>query len=214
METFYSLLHRFRTTGALIAFIIALTAGLLSVVLAFHSWHGIPIAQLTRDPSAAAGMPPYTGLLSQIGIFFWGASSVICIFAATLVPPNKEKANFKRFLFFSGLFSLALWLDDAFLLHEEFLPLLGIPDITVYMAYATFMLLYLMKFYRIILRTRFILLGIALLLFSASIMVDVVPGGTHLIEDGTKFAGIVSWTCYFSWVCGVQCKSYIQKAKI
>ena len=38
----------------------------------------IPMADLTRDPSATTGDSPFIGALSNFGVLFWCASVAIC----------------------------------------------------------------------------------------------------------------------------------------
>ena len=49
-------------------------------------------------------------------------------------------------------------IDDCFMLHEDVLPGLGIPQKVVFLFYGVLVLIYLVKFREIILKTPFILL--------------------------------------------------------
>ena len=151
------LISRYR----LIGLILAVSAILMGVVLFIHFWTGIPIGKLTRDPATIGGLPVYTGFLSQIGIFFWAASSTLCFFAARVLSGHAKHHKFRRFLLVSGLLTLLLGLDDAFLLHETVLPHFGIPENLVLGSYAGFVLLYLVRFYPLIFETEYFLLVIA-----------------------------------------------------
>jgi len=93
-----------------------------------------------------------------------------------------------------------------FLLHEDLLPNhLGVWEPLTYVGYAGLGLLYLKRFYSIILDTEYLLLGLALFLLGISASLDVVwnqhiialPSRiVFLVEDGAKFTGIVSWLLY------------------
>lgn len=201
MKSLLSPLAQFRTSFPIIGVILAVSAVFIGVVLLLHFWKGIPIGRLTRDPTAIVGVPLYTGFLSQIGIFFWSASVAICMFSAKVLPRrHPDSLKIRRFLFISGLLTLVLGLDDAFLLHEELFPYFGIPQIVVLVSYAGFVLFYLIKFYSIILKTEYILLVMALVFFGISMTLDLFhPSGIdpYLFEDGAKLLGIVSWLSYF-----------------
>lgn len=200
MNCLLSPFARFRSSGPAIGLIIAVSAILMGVVLLLHFWKGIPIGKLTRDPAAIDGSPLYTGFLSQIGIFFWAASAAVCMFSAKVLSRHLESLKIKHFLFVSGLLTLVLGLDDVFLLHEEFFPYFGVPEKAVFVSYAGFVLFYLVRFYSIILKTEYLLLGMALVFFGLSVISDLLPPhgiDPYLFEDGAKLLGIVSWLVYF-----------------
>ena len=197
MKLSLSPLARFRLSWPMIVLILAVSAVLVGVVLLLHFWKGIPIGRLTRDPTAIVGVPLYTGFLSQIGIFFWSASTAVCIFSAKVLSRHPDSLEIKRFLFVSGLLTLVLGLDDVFLLHEDFFPSFGVPEKVVFVSYAGIVLFYLVRFYSIILNTNYILLGMALVFFGVSITLDLFSHGSYLFEDGAKLVGIVSWLSYF-----------------
>jgi preprotein translocase subunit SecG len=200
MKSLHAPFGQLRSSWMIIGWILAISAVLVSLVLFLHFGKGIPIGNLTRDPTAILGSPFYTGFLSQIGIFFWSASATVCLFSAKVLSNEPESFKIRRFLFVSGLLTLILGLDDAFLLHEEAFPRLGIPEKIVFASYAGFVLFYLARFYSIIVKTEYILLGMALIFFGGSIALDVLnlPGSnSFLIEDDLKLVGIVSWLSYF-----------------
>lgn len=200
MKSLRFLLVRFRSNWPMIGLILIVSAVFLGAVLLLHFWKGIPFAQLTRDPIAIVRAPLYTGFLSQIGILFWSASAAVCIFSAKVLPRYPGSLEIKRFLFVSGLLTLVLDLDDVFLLHEEFFPHLGVPQKVIYIGYAGVVFFYLIRFYPIILKTEYVLLGMAFLFFGLSVTLDAFNPqdiDLHLFEDGAKLVGIVSWLAYF-----------------
>lgn len=202
MKSLRSAPARYRSSWLTIGLILAVSAVLLGAVLLLHFWKGIPIGSLTRDPTYILDAPLYTGFLSQAGIFFWSASAAVCMFSAKVLSRYPDSLKIKRFLFVSGLLTLVLGLDDVFLLHDEFFPYLGVPEIGVYVSYAGFVLLYLVCFYSIILKTEYVVLGMALVFFGASITLDVLHdvlllSDSVLVEDGAKLVGTVSWLSYF-----------------
>lgn len=172
----------------------------MGAVLLLHYWKGIPIGELTRDPNAVFEGPFYIGFLSQLGIFFWTASAAICILSAKVLSGPKNNLKTKRFFYLSGTLTLVLAFDDIFLLHEEFFPRFGISEKVILLCYATFILFFLVRFYSLILKTEYVLLVMAFIFFGLSVFLDLFqPEGIdpHLMEDGAKLVGIVSWLAYF-----------------
>ncbi len=183
---------------------------LLVVFLSFKT--GIPIDKFTGDPAAIAGINPFIGVVSNIGILFWCASASICFFSFALPQKTRNRGNFSAFFLFSGFITSILLLDDLFLFHERHLNSREIifPNSTfisqevIYLSYAMIILFYFIKFRKIIVKTDFIILLLALSFFGASIIIDSfslsIPMKS-LFEDGFKLFGIVSWFGYFVRVC-------------
>lgn len=176
------------------------SAAFLGMVLFLHFWKEVPINRLTQDPTIIGGLSVYAGFLSQVGIFFWSASATMCFSSVILLSGREKQHELKRFLLVSGLLTLLLGLDDAFLLHESVLPYFGIPQIFVLGSYVVFVMLYLFRFYPVILQTEYRLMAFALSFFGISVMLDVLnPPGINpfFFEDGAKLIGLVSWLAYF-----------------
>ena len=193
------------------------SAVLLGAVLLLHSWKNIPIGRLTGDPVAlAAGLPVYSGFLSQIGILFWSASASICFFCRKVLHRSHVDKELKRFLTVSGAFTLWLALDDMFLFHETVLPILGIPQNAVLGSYVVFTLAYLFTFRRTILETNFLVLVFSLSFFAMSVILDVFKPFKYSLtffEEGAKLVGLVGWTVYFIGVGEYAIGSASDKAK-
>jgi hypothetical protein len=178
---------------------------LFVVVIAIRLTTGIAIAELVRDPISFTELPLYTGSLSNLGIMIWSGAGAICFFAWGMLRSRSGDRRVPRFLLTSGIFTTILVLDDFFLLHEEVLPDLGIPQNLVLGAYVVFTLAFVYWFREPILRTRYLLLVLAGLGFGVSIGVDVLVHvgliwPLFLLEDGAKLFGIVSWTAYYAFV--------------
>lgn len=180
---------------------LAITALLVGGVLFLHRWKGVPIGDLTGDPAAVGGHPIYIGFLSQAGLFLWSAAAAICLFTASTLSRHQRLFDTRRFLFASGLLTVLLGLDDAFLLHESLFPRLGVPEKIVYSGYAAVVLVWLVRFRAAIRHSEYGVLGLALACFGTSLTLDVLEPAVgldrFLFEDGAKFAGIVSWLTYF-----------------
>ncbi|WP_210437036.1 hypothetical protein [Oxynema aestuarii] len=180
----------------------------IKVVLFLYYYHNIPMGHLSRDLSVIAKLPAHAGLLSQIGIFFWSGASGICLLSYKVVSNFTGSDRVKQFFLISAIFTLMLGIDDAFLLHEDMFPAIGIPEKFVLLSYVLFLCFYLVKFIRVILQTEYLLLVTPLFFFGLSIFIDLLSRlrpdffGIHddirlLLEDGTKLVGIVSWFIYF-----------------
>lgn len=192
-----------RALWPVIGLILFVSATFIGIALLLHAWKGVPVHELTMDPSAIMDGPPYLGFFSQVGILLWAATAAICILAATLVSQSGGGRVDAQFLYASGMLTIVLGIDDAFMLHEYVFPALGIAQELVLLAYGIFVLVYLFKFRQKILRTQYILLAMAFFFFALSIAGDqhliALPGvDSYLLEDGAKLAGIISWLAYFS----------------
>jgi len=99
-----------------------------------------------------------------------------------------------------GLLTTLLAFDDAFQIHEELGPALserGEP--LAIAAYALLLAGLLVRYRSFVLRTSFGLVLLSGGLFLASAALDRWLPGLHLLEDGAKFVGIVTWA---TWLVG------------
>ena len=178
---------------------------------------GVSVYDLTADPTEIAGKPPYIGLISNLGILVWCASASICIFSAFLTKFDRAfSKKWFAFLLVSGCFTAVLMLDDFFQLHESY-PVLFVGvnanlsvtnpklqdlfELAVFAAYLVFFLSYLAYFRKIILRTEYLLFVMIFVCFGVSEVVDMLPESMPfhpVLEEGTKFCGIVSWLSYYA----------------
>ncbi|HEY7739215.1 MAG TPA: hypothetical protein VIB01_01235 [Steroidobacteraceae bacterium] len=181
---------------------------LLAVVAATAWATGIPPARFTMDPAALAGAHPLLGAVSSIGVLLWAAAAAICLFTALLLRGRCAQRGYARLLLAAGLLTAWLALDDLFMLHEWFFPvMLGIPQPIVLAGYAGMVGLLMVRFSVLIADTDCLLLGLALAFFAASAAADQLPGawfGTwgwlYLLEDGCKLLGITGWSGYLASV--------------
>jgi hypothetical protein len=166
----------------------------------------VTIRQLTQDLTTVLDRPFYFGFISTLGNLLWAVAATVCLFTPLLLSRWIGKP-WRVFLLFSGLMTLLLLFDDAFLLHDEILPnYLDLSGELYGVAYVLLMLFYLYRFRRQILHSNYLLLGIALACFGASAAVDLAfewlrdffPQRVVLgVEDGAKMLGIVTWLAYF-----------------
>ncbi len=189
------------------------------LALTLTSWlAGISISYFTRDPSAIMGAPFYIGLLSNLGILLWCSSAVICLFSFIIFRGVVKHTEFASFFLYSSVLTIILLFDDLFLIHESVFPhYLNIPEKVFYVSYLLALIVYLVRFKKTILKTEFLLLLLALNFFSLSIIIDLFqqtfhllgPSLANLIEDFSKFLGILGWCTYFVRLCTKQVRSMI-----
>lgn len=175
-----------------------------SLLYAFYGLageYGISVAYFTRDPAITLYGHPFVGVISHIGIIFWCAAMAICFFAAYVL----FKAGVERlpaFLFWSGLFTGWLMLDDFFMFHEYVFPeSFGIPQEAIMITYVVLMLICFLRFGRLLLSLEYTTLLLACGFFAFSVATDMWMAQSDLqflVEDGAKLLGIVTWLMFFS----------------
>jgi hypothetical protein len=216
-DTGYSGKHWFKQFKELLPVMGAIYAPILMLLTIISLQTRIPIRHLTRDPLAIVGEPFYFGAISNLGNLLWCSTVAVCFFSFALLRKlaNCRKIrHLQQFLFFSACVTFILLLDDLFLIHEEVFPnYLNISEDLLVFGYGAIFVLYLVKFRKIILKTDFLLLIVALGFFGISVSLDLFIPGDWLnwerelvLEDGSKLLGIMSWLAYFSRVCIGQLK--------
>jgi hypothetical protein len=165
---------------------------------------GYPLSFFTRDVFSLAEIPVYAGLLSNAGILLWCSTAAISLFTALVIAHASEA---RRFFLGFGLLSVLLMMDDFFMLHEWIVPrFLGLPEYVASGAYGLVTAALLIAARREIRLREPALLGVALVLFAASVTMDVLerppaPAWHYLIEEGFKLLGVVTWFVYFARAC-------------
>lgn len=164
-----------------------------------------PIVYLMKDPLTVVQLSKdcchvYYGLVSNLGIMLWTTAAATCLFAALLLVNIGRRGAEPVFLAAAGLFTGWLALDDFFMIHEDVLPLFGVPQPLTYAGYAGAAALYLLLSWRQILRFRPLLMAMAMALLGASVAIDVLVHSESTLhvfmEDGAKFLGILAWTAF------------------
>lgn len=191
--------------------IIYLPAVLLLLAVAFAAWTtGIPVSRFLLDPAILSGTHPLLGVLSNVGVLLWAATAAICGFTATLLYRCGGEREQIAYLLAIGMLTACLLIDDLFLLHEWFFPVvLGVQQPIVLAAYGVLFAALVLRFAVVILRYDPTLLVLAAAFFSVSLATDLLPAGwfqtwnlLYLLEDGAKWLGIVSWSSHLAVVCG------------
>jgi hypothetical protein len=168
-----------------------------------HTYYGLPITTLTRDPSAVANVPWYVGAVSHIGVLHWCAAAAVSMLAGLLLW--QQRAGLRQIAFFASAagISAVLMFDDLYMLHEAVGPQVFSVGEKVFLAIDAAMLgLFLLVFAREILRRDWVILAGAFGFFGLSIVVDQLTGHDSdlaiLAEDGTKLVGAAMWLTFFT----------------
>ncbi len=170
---------------------------LFVVAIAATSPH-IALSSLTRDMAAVAQVHPLTGVVSNVAVLLWCAAAVICLFSRSLLRQQGLHAE-SRFLLWAGLMTIVLLVDDLFMIHEYIAPVhFHVNEKVVLAAHACGAGAYLLSHRHMILAANYQLLAAAMVLFTASMLVDIADGRGwwNLAEDGFKVLGIASWLGY------------------
>ncbi len=175
------------------------------------------VRDILKDVAAIGDLPFYSGAISQLGLLMWSATTALCFFTFfALRKIDSSRKETLNFLLFAGFLSGYLTLDDTYMLHEVFFPnyLIIIPlvDKVVILLVGIAMLSFLYFNRREILRNEYGLLFLALMLFGFSVTLDAVPSRfyediyalekiEYILEDGAKFAAIITWYAFFAQYC-------------
>lgn len=183
-----------------------LLAVLVAVVAVTQSGSLTP-RMLMQDTTTVLDAPFYVGSVSLLGVLLWSAATAICLFGALALA---TASAWRGFLLWSGVLSAVLTFDDAFLFHDEILPVYGGINGELFgLVYLAGTLALIVRYRAVVAASNWPLLGVALVLFSASAGVDVlssrlselVPSGlVTLGEDGPKLLGIGTWLAYYASV--------------
>ncbi len=157
-------------------------------------------AQLLLDPAAAAGMPWFTGLISNLGILAWTVGTVAAGAGAHIAHLG-GRASASKYLWHASVLGALLTLDDLFQLHASVFPkVFGVPKAAILFVYGVVVSVWALKHAAEIVRTRWGLLFGAGAAMALSIAVDQISSGQDwalIAEDGAKFLGILGWAAYF-----------------
>lgn len=172
----------------------------------------VPYDELLLDPNNLAGVPWYTGLVSNLGVLGWATATVTGFFGAWIAHYGGRPAA-SRMLTWGATLGTLLLLDDLFQLHVMAEPLFGVSKIMVYLLYLAVAASWTLTQRKELRRTRFVLLVAAAGAFAVSIGVDQVArripgfdrldaGQILLIEDAAKFLGVLAWAQFFVLTSG------------
>jgi hypothetical protein len=173
-------------------------------------WRGSSISMYLRDPAAVFEFTPLAGMISHFGVFSMIGCGSILLFASHRAGKDGP------LLFWIGIFSLMIALDDFFMIHEDIAPrTLGIDESYVISLYGLFALAVFIGFRNALIGSAHSGLYAALALLGASVLVDAVfafSEGQVVFEDSLKFVGLIVWSAY--WVRRAQLATEAQKAPL
>lgn len=161
------------------------------------------------DPATATGRPFFVGFVSNVGVVMWASIATVFLFRHHVERAIGGRAEWRRFLLWSGLFAGVLGLDDLFLLHDQVFPdYLGVSQSLVVGLYAVLCLGYLLRFSGQIARTAYPVFIAALGLLAASVALDQLQDrweiylpASGFLEDAAKLLGIGTWLSYALHTC-------------
>ena len=159
--------------------------------------HGTPFINLLRDPNVIGDQPWYGSGLEFAGFIFLGMGV-----GSTLLGASLCRGQARFVLAVVGLFTLALLLDDMFMLHENAWQI-GLTEKRVYAAYAIVVLYITVFNLRFLSKTPLFLLGSSFIFMGFALLVDTFENFFPPIiglEDLSELAGFIFWTSYWSAV--------------
>lgn len=202
----------------LIATIVSILA--LGFVAAFQVFNNVPVSQLVRDTAAVAGVKPWVGALSNVGMLLWAGTAALCLLSGTIVGRGQRFNMLQLFFYWMAFCTAYLLFDDLFQIHEKVSDAWDVPEELFLIAYGLPVVYFLIRLRKLLLKTDYLLMFLALGFFGLSLLFDVfhlefiypytgllflgeVSAG-FLLEEGAKFIGIVFWFAYFfhvsAWV--------------
>lgn len=173
---------------------------LIALILIISHLLEIPIEHFTADPAVTYNAHPLTGAISHIGVLIWCSAAVACIFSFVILRINTRRRD-SWFLFWSGVVTAVLVIDDLFMFHEAIFPwYFHVPQKLVYVGYVLMITGYFYYFRNQILNSEYYILLTAVVFLGFSVVGDFVlpqEGIAYLVEDGFKLFGIATWFIYY-----------------
>lgn len=182
----------------------------LGAVLAVSLTSDVPVAYFLRDSAGTLQVPAYIGVVSNLGVLLWCACAAVCFFGSVVLRKAAVRKEWAAFFMAAGLVTTVLLVDDLFMLHENVSQLYWrFGEKTVFALFGGMFLLFLVKFWRTIASTEFLVFVIACGFLGMSVAFDQlnepfgdnVPAIRLLLEDGAKLLGILTWLVYFARTC-------------
>lgn len=181
--------------------------GILFIAIMF--WltkkNDIQFEVFSRDPVQTLNGKPYVGILSNLGVIFWCATTAVLFFASKISALQKRPARETWFLLSGGLITLLMLADDLFLIHDVVFPeYLNTDEKVFFIFYGLSAIALVVYFREIVLTTDYILLILAFCSFGSSALTDIIDAlgiditQLYVFEDGLKFLGIIAWFAYFT----------------
>ena len=189
-------------------YVVLTLAGAAAVVAAIAAASvvtGVPVPRMTQDVAAIADIHPLSGVLSSGGILLWWTSASVWALLAAVHRSGAQREEY-RFAVYTAALSGYLALDDLFQVHEDLVSrLFGLEEPPIFAALAMVVVYYVVSFRSLIFRSESMLFVLALFFLMASVTLDAghihwlgqrLGHWMYLLEDGTKWTGIVCWCAY------------------
>jgi hypothetical protein len=193
-----------------LGWLLAGCGGALFILAAAVSFGGLSYRELFNDPADTYGFSPVGGIVSTVGLMLWSAAVGTALATWESLRRRDGDLQLRRFFLATGLFTVLLLVDDAFMLHERVLPGLGFAERYVKATYLVLALAYGLGFRRELTRDGGLMLLVpTAAFFAASLVLDnpasiramgLLDAGfvSYVVEDGAKFVGIALWLTFVS----------------
>jgi len=179
---------------------------ILAAIVLFSLITGVKFSLISDDMLDHVDGPLYTGLLSNTGIVLWLYTASICFFTHLVLRHKAKDDLLKSFFMASAVLSFVLAMDDFWMIHEgfnQYIP--GVHEEMIYLVYLFIIAAYFLYYKSFLKNIPKFHLGLALVFFAVSlgsdIVLDVDEGGIKgrfLLENGSKFLGILGWSAFFT----------------
>lgn len=171
--------------------------GSIAVFVAVAVQSATPVGVLLRDPQDTTGSPWYLGVVSTVGLIGWACAATLFLGGASILRSIRGRRTARRSLLVVGALTTLLLVDDALLVHDDWLQRSANLEFVAYGVYVIVGLGWLIGFRREIVAGPWPVGAVALTSLALSVAVDVVFADVGndwrlLVEEGAKFAGI--WT--------------------
>jgi hypothetical protein len=181
---------------------------IVALGIAAHRLAGVPFSHISDDPMYTMSGHPLTGGQSTAGVLIWWAGAAISIFAAALLRCAGQMRARASFLFWAGVLTAILVIDDQFMIHDDLAQRhLGIPQTLVTVSLGLLALGLLVRFRSVIRTTPWPLLIVAFAFLGSMAFLDFLNdrdvfgrdayGSFEYAEDVLKLLGISAWSAYF-----------------
>ncbi len=185
------------------ALVLAAALTLLALFLALAVLTGMKPWQLFADATSVANVNPLSSAISSLGIMSWTAAAAVTLLAGAVALANHERAE-SRFLLLFGAWSLLLAVDDQFLLHEWYVPMLPFGGQSLYVVgYGIVFIGFVVTQWPMLQRHSPLLFAAAVIFLAGSVCFDTAadafgfkPVWAGPTEDSLKFIGVALWLGY------------------
>jgi hypothetical protein len=183
--------------------------GLVGIALVVHLTAGASLNEISRDPLATLEAHPLMGAQSVVGILIWWTAASLALFSWALLRRLGGPTQLGSFLMWGGIITALLALDDQFQFHEDLgKQLFGLRERYAVGALVVVLGLFLLRYRRVIARSEWALLVLAVAFAIGSVAGDFVSQESiaeglddpdenlNYLEDTLKLLAIVSWSAY------------------